>query len=118
MWLYTTILLLEAAAKALAYGAVNCTGINAISPKCRSNETAMIRDFFYIGGNYQFYSALNSDIYVNAMYVEKLTPPEGVEKPYPIVLFTASVPSGAVSILFVPQLTFEKPFACIFRKWR
>jgi hypothetical protein len=41
----------------------------------------MVRDFFYIGGNYQFNSALNSDIYVNAMYVEKLTPPDGVQQP-------------------------------------
>jgi len=63
----------------------------------------MFRDFFYIGGNYQFNSALNSDIYVNAMYVEKLTPIDGVEKPYPVVLFTAGVPSGAVSIFTSPS---------------
>jgi hypothetical protein len=74
----------------------NCTGINAISPKCRSSETAYTRDFFYIGGQYANYAALKSDIIINQMYVEKLTPIGGAQKPYPIVLFTAGVPSGAV----------------------
>ena len=73
-----------------------CVGINAISPKCRTPELPYSRDFFYIGGRYQFNSALNSSILVDQMYVEKLTPHGGVTKPYPIVLFTAGVPSGAV----------------------
>jgi hypothetical protein len=73
-----------------------CVGINAISPKCQTPETAYSRDYFYIGGRYQFNAALNSSILVDQMYVEKLTPHGGATKPYPIVLFTAGVPSGAV----------------------
>lgn len=29
--------------------AVNCTGVNAISPKCQSNEVQHTRDVFYVG---------------------------------------------------------------------
>lgn len=78
------------------YTGASCVGINAISPKCRTRETPYSRDFFYIGGRYQFDEALNSSILVDQMYVEKLTPYAGATKPYPIVLFTAGVPSGAV----------------------
>jgi hypothetical protein len=28
---------------------VDCTGVNAISPKCQSNETKHTRDVFYVG---------------------------------------------------------------------
>ena len=77
----------------------NCVGINAISPKCKSSESAFTRDFFYIGGVYAPFPLLKSQITINQMYVEKLTPIGGANKPYPIVLFTAGVPSGAVRSL-------------------
>lgn len=78
----------------------HCVGIKAISPRCQSREVPYSRDFFYIGGKYAFNAALNSSILVNQMYVEKLTPHGGATKPYPIVLFTAGVPSGAVCFAF------------------
>lgn len=73
-----------------------CVGINAISPNCSTPEAAYSRDYFYIGGRYQLNAALDQNILVDQMYVEKLTPFGGAKKPYPIVLFTAGVPSGAV----------------------
>lgn len=30
--------------------AVNCTGVAAISPKCRSKEVKYTRDVYYVGG--------------------------------------------------------------------
>lgn len=79
-----------------AYTDDQCIGINAIRPYCRTQEAAYSRDYFYIGGRYQLNAALNQNILVDQMYVEKLTPFGGATKPYPIVLFTAGVPSGAV----------------------
>ncbi|KAE9961369.1 hypothetical protein BLS_002321 [Venturia inaequalis] len=72
-----------------------CVGINAISPYRPTPEAAYSRDYFYIGGRYQLNAALDQNILVDQMYVEKLTPFGGAKKPYPIVLFTAGVPSGA-----------------------
>lgn len=79
-------------------GTENCVGINAVNPRCKSTEKLYYRDFFYIGGHYQYESSLNSNIYVDGFYVEKLTPPQGVTRPHPIILLSAGVPSGAVSI--------------------
>lgn len=80
---------------AAALEASNCTGIAAVSPKCKSNESPYIHDFYYIGGEYVYNSTLNQSIYSDQMYVEKLTPPLGVNRTYPVVFITAAVPSGA-----------------------
>ena len=56
----------------------------------------MIRDFFYIGGEYVYEPAYNSSIYSNQMYVEKLMPVHGANETYPIILMSAGIPSGAV----------------------
>jgi len=63
---------------------------------CTSKETAMIRDFFHIGGEYVYESAYKSSIYSDQMYVEKLTLALSVNGKHPIVLVNAGVPSGAV----------------------
>lgn len=73
----------------------SCIRINAVSAACKSNETAMIRDFFYIGGEYVYSAAFSSDIYSDQMYVEKLSPVSGCIQPYPLVFINAGVPSGA-----------------------
>ncbi|KAF2402857.1 alpha/beta-hydrolase [Trichodelitschia bisporula] len=86
---------LVAALVGSAAAATNCDGLNQIKKECSSQESFYKRDYFYVGGNYQYNTALSSDIWVNAMYVEKLTGLGGVWRPYPIVLFTAGVPSGA-----------------------
>lgn len=33
-----------------ARDSVNCTGVAAVSPRCRSNEVKYTRDVFYVGG--------------------------------------------------------------------
>lgn len=63
----------------------DCEGINAISPKCSSNETPYYRDFFYVGGHYED-SNLGNLTY-DQIYVEKLTPVGGTSQPKPIIFF-------------------------------
>jgi hypothetical protein len=51
---------LIATVKCAAAFAPNCTGINAVSPKWSSPETAYKRDFFYIGGHYLYNDSLKA----------------------------------------------------------
>lgn len=78
--------------------ALDCTGINALSPKCKSSEAAYTRDFFYVGGDYVPSTIPGQNIFAGQMYVEKLTPVSGVNQTYPLVFISAGVPSGTVSI--------------------
>ncbi|KAK4550227.1 hypothetical protein LTR36_003194 [Oleoguttula mirabilis] len=55
----------------------------------------MVRDFFYIGGEYVYEPAFSSSIYSDQMYVEKLVRASGANETNPIVLINAGVPSGA-----------------------
>jgi hypothetical protein len=71
-------------------------GVDVASPNVASNETSYHRDFFYIGGNYQFNSTLNGTILVDSIYVEKLTPSNGITKTYPLVFFHGFGPTAAV----------------------
>ncbi|KAK7995016.1 alpha/beta-hydrolase [Apiospora arundinis] len=83
---------------ALSVGAAatDCTGINALSPKCKSTEAAYTRDFFYVGGDYIASAVPGQSIFTGQMYVEKLTPIAGVNQTYPLVFVSAGVPSGTV----------------------
>jgi len=92
---YTVLFLAAAVSADGPVVSANCVGINAIRPACVSKESAYVRDFFHINGNYQISGTTNQSIIVNQFYVEKLTPKEGAKKRDPIVLFTAGVPSGA-----------------------
>ncbi|KAK8136978.1 alpha/beta-hydrolase [Apiospora sp. TS-2023a] len=76
--------------------ATDCTGINALSPKCKSSEAAYTRDFFYVGGDYVPSTIPGQSIFTGQMYVEKLTPLTGVNQMYPLVFVSAGVPSGTV----------------------
>ncbi|KAF6816417.1 hypothetical protein CSOJ01_03040 [Colletotrichum sojae] len=85
------------AAQALASG--NCTGVNAISTKCASKETAHTRDFFYVGGRYIETAAGN--VTVDQLYVEKLTPVSsgrsrrrGVSAAKPMIFFHGGGTTG------------------------
>ena len=78
---------------------VECTGVKAVSPRCSSNESPMMRDFFYIGGEYVYEADYGSSIYSNQMYVEKLTPVSCDKTGPPLVLIHAGLPSGAVYLL-------------------
>ncbi|KAK8036144.1 alpha/beta-hydrolase [Apiospora rasikravindrae] len=76
--------------------AIDCSGINALSPKCKSTEAAYTRDFFYVGGDYVASTVPGQSIFTGQMYVEKLTPVTGVNQTYPLVFVSAGVPSGTV----------------------
>lgn len=99
-WLTITLAL----GVASAASNITCTGIQAVSAACRSSESAMVRDFFYIGGEYVYESTYNSSIYSDQMYVEKLTLATGSNQTYPIVLINAGVPSGAVRYTLSPMV--------------
>jgi hypothetical protein len=77
---------------------VNCQGINAISPKCKGPEAAYEREYFYVGGRYIYNATTNITLLTWQLFVEKLTPPDGVKQPHPVILMTAGVPSGAVRL--------------------
>lgn len=72
----------------------SCLGINAVSPSCKTAQSPYYRDVFFIGGKYIPYGT--TYIISNQLYVEKLTPIDGVVKPYPLVFISAGVPSGSV----------------------
>lgn len=55
----------------------------------------MVRDYFYVGGEYVYMPNFGSSIFSGQMYVEKLAPAWGAWQPHPLVLITAGVPSGA-----------------------
>ncbi|KAJ8117332.1 hypothetical protein OPT61_g1454 [Boeremia exigua] len=63
----------------------NCTGIHAISPKCRTSETPYTRDFFYVGG--RSLESATGELTADKLYVEKITPVSGVKKSKPLVFF-------------------------------
>lgn len=68
-----------------------CVGINAISPRCSSNETPYHRDFFYVDGHYEN-SELGNLTY-DQIYAEKLTPVGGAIQAKPIIFFHGGVTS-------------------------
>ncbi|KAL3424965.1 hypothetical protein PVAG01_04246 [Phlyctema vagabunda] len=72
----------------------DCTGINAVSPRCFSTETFYKRDVFWVGGKYV--AAAIGTLTYDQLYVEKLTPLSPVRQPYPVVLFHGGGSSGAV----------------------
>ena len=79
---------------------IDCTGIKAVDPRCKSDEVGMIRDFFYIGGEYVYEPDYSSSIYSGQMYVEKLRPLCGPKRKHPIVFISAGIPSGVVRVLY------------------
>jgi hypothetical protein len=73
----------------------DCSGIKAIGPRCSSHESAYHRDTFYIGGGYVDSGIPGQQMWSDQLYVEKLTPPDEITKPYPIVFLSAGVNTGA-----------------------
>ncbi|KAF5571423.1 fusarubin cluster-esterase [Fusarium phyllophilum] len=72
---------------------VDCTGTNAISMHCRSNEVPYTRDFFYIGGRSA--KGTSGTITVDQIYVEKLTPIKQWTQKLPLVFFHGGGLSGS-----------------------
>lgn len=91
-------LLLLTALPATLAAPPNCVGINALQSRCRSNELPYRRDIFYVNGRLvkpPNTTAPNTLVY-DQMYVEKLTPTEGVKRPKPLVFFHGGGTTGVV----------------------
>ena len=78
----------------VAFAATNCTGMGAIAPGCKSQESLHYRDFFYIGGRYV--ASTSGNLTYDQVYVEKLTPAKGVSQSKNVVLFHGGGTSGTV----------------------
>lgn len=85
-----------------------CTGIDALSPKCKPVEANHRREVFYVGGQYELNAQTKQHVLVDKMYVEKLTPVPKVSKPYPLVFFHGGGFSGAVSKDRIPALVSQR----------
>ncbi|KAJ4416053.1 hypothetical protein N0V82_006976 [Gnomoniopsis sp. IMI 355080] len=84
---------------ALCFGLVSaqstdCTGINAVSPKCATSETTFHRDVFYVGGRWIDNDYTSGNVTADQLYVEKLTPAGGVTQDKPLVFFHGGAVSG------------------------
>ncbi|KAK6843129.1 hypothetical protein PG987_003989 [Apiospora arundinis] len=90
---------------------VDCTGVNAISPKCKSSEALYARDVFYVGG--RSVTSGSGNILADQVYVEKLTPSCGVKQPHPLVFFHGGA-NSAVTWLNTPDN--RQGFASYFLK--
>lgn len=86
------LLMLAGTAAAAAAAAVDCSGVNAVSPQCASVETTYSRDVFMVGGRWVPVSSGN--ITADQVYVEKLTPAGGVVHDKPLVFFHGGAVSG------------------------
>ncbi|KAH8688048.1 Alpha/Beta hydrolase protein [Phaeosphaeriaceae sp. PMI808] len=79
---------------------LDCAGAKALSPRCPSNETPYLRDFFYVGGRY--IESPIGHLTVDQIYVEKLSPISGSRQPHPLLFFHGGGTS-AVSWLNTPD---------------
>ena len=63
-----------------------------------STETPYTRSYFYVGGEYvESESGDGQRIFTGQMYVERLTPNDGVKRPWPIVFIQGGGQTGTVS---------------------
>lgn len=60
-----------------------------------SRERSYIRDYFYVGGHYAD-DVGGQHVFKDQMYVERLLPTNGTEKPHPIVLVHGQAQTGTV----------------------
>ncbi|KAI0125596.1 Alpha/Beta hydrolase protein [Xylariales sp. AK1849] len=88
---------------------VDCTGVRAISPRCRENEVTYKRSVYYVGG--RLINTGSANITADQLYVEKLTPTWGVRHTHPLVFFHGGAVSG-VTWLNTPDN--RKGFASYF----
>jgi pimeloyl-ACP methyl ester carboxylesterase len=66
----------------------------SIDSKCTKDSPPYHREYFYVGGEYQFDISSNGSVMTGQMYVEHLTSPYGIQQPYPLVLFHGNAMTG------------------------
>lgn len=86
------VLALTSIAAAIDNTTQSCTGIAAISPRCKSVESHHQRDIFYVGG--RLLPVPSGNLSIDQLYVEKLTPSGGVTQAKPMVFFHGGAVSG------------------------
>ena len=69
-----------------------CSGLAAIHPKCKSSQSHHQRDIFYVGG--RSLDIGTGNLTIDQLYIEKLTPSDGVTQPKPLVFFHGGAVSG------------------------
>ena len=62
--------------------------------QCTKDSRPIHREYFYIGGEYQFDASSKGFVMVGQMYVEHLTSPYGIQQPYPLVLIHGNGMTG------------------------
>lgn len=74
-----------------------CVGLKGVNPRCRPQEIAYHREYFYTGGRYVPDPVFRGNLVVDQLYVEKLIPAAGrVKQPYPLVFFHGGGSAGNV----------------------
>ena len=83
---------------ALAGILISVAGVNAVAhtPIVSNAEVAYHRNYLYVGGQYVQDSS-GGHVFTDQMYVEKLTPTQGVSKEHPIVFIHGQAQTGTVS---------------------
>ena len=83
---------------ALAGILISITGANAVAhhPIVSNAEAAYHRNYLYVGGQYVQDNS-GGHVFTDQMYVEKLTPTQGVTKEHPIVFIHGQAQTGTVS---------------------
>ena len=76
-----------------AYGNNATFGPNNIT----NQETPHVREYFYAGGHYQD-DGTGNHVFVNQMYVERLTPITDNPRPYPLVFIHGQGNTGTVRL--------------------
>ena len=69
-----------------------CSGLAEIHPKCKSSQSHHQRDIFYVGG--RSLDIGTGNLTIDQLYIEKLTPSDGVTQPKPLVFFHGGAVSG------------------------
>ncbi|KAK1974741.1 Alpha/Beta hydrolase protein [Colletotrichum cereale] len=84
--------LLASVSSAFDFGDRDCTGVNAIHPRCRNADTIpYTRDFFYVGG--RALTTTSGELTADKLYVEKISPIFPL-KSKPVVFFHGGGCSG------------------------
>ncbi|KAI9845636.1 MAG: hypothetical protein M1837_004610 [Sclerophora amabilis] len=110
MLLLTAGLLLATIGSAIA-ARPDCSGLNALSPRCKTSEALHRREYFYVGGRYEPSPIPGNEWWVDAVYVEKLTPQGAIERPNPIVFFHGG---GTSAVTWLQTPDNRKGFASYF----